>query len=100
MSKRASKKVGSVNPCNTMALYNDKGEQIGYCLHTPNNFAVACIINKNVSYGKAYYELFGETIRKRTDVQDTITVYETLLSRNNTIIKNEINEHKSHIKFS
>ena len=55
---------------------------------------------KNVSYGKAYYELFGETIRKRTDVQDTITVYETLLSKNNTIIKNEINEHKSHIKFS
>ena len=56
MSKKMTK-LGSVNPCALLYLYNKDNEEIGTCLDTPNNFAVACMLNDNVQYGKAYYNL-------------------------------------------
>lgn len=59
------KKLGSVKPCNMMTLYNKKNNIIGSCMDTSNNFAVACLINQNVTYGKTYYQYFREEIRTR-----------------------------------
>lgn len=82
MSKKITK-LGSVNPCVLLFLYDKDNKEIGTCLDTPNNFAVACMLNDNVQYGKAYYQFFGETIKQRKD-KDTLE---------------EINRHKLTINF-
>ena len=84
MSKKMTK-LGSVNPCALLYLYNKDNEEIGTCLDTPNNFAVACMLNDNVQYGKAYYQFFGETI-KLVSLEDKGTL-------------EEINRHKLTINF-
>lgn len=100
MSKSTSsyikKKLGSVNPCNMMALYDKKNIIIGSCMDTPNNFAVACLINPNVTYGKTYYQRFGEEIRTRESVQDRIDMYQQDIDSNDI---EEINRHKMTINF-
>ena len=97
MSKKMTK-LGSVNPCNMLFLY-DKNNNT--CLDTPNNFAVACMLNDNVQYGKAYYQFFGETIKQRKDkdISDRISVYQKLVSLENKDTLEEINRHKLTINF-
>lgn len=92
------KKVGSVNPCNLMFLYDKNDNQLGTCLDTPNNFAIACILNKNVHYGVAYYPLFGTNKKYRSGVSEIIKSYETLRTKYKHI-NDEIEKHKEHINF-
>ena len=62
------KKIGSVNPCNILYLYNLKDECIGYCLDTPNAFACACAINNSIIKGVANYAYFNDEIKLSNDV--------------------------------
>lgn len=100
MSKKMIK-LGSVNPCNMMTLYDVNNNYIGECLDTPNNFAVACLINDKVEYGKAWYQYFGEVIRSRhyEDISDRINIYKKLSEKKHIDTINEINKHKEMIKF-
>ena len=97
MSKmNITRKLGSVNPCGMTMLYDKENNLIGSCMDTPNNFAVACLINAKVAYGKTYYPCFGEDIRTRESVQDRIDMYQGHIERNNM---EEINRHKLTIKL-
>ena len=100
MSKKMTK-LGSVNPCNMLFLYDKNNKEIGTCLDTPNNFAVACMLNDNVQYGKAYYQSFGETIKQRKDkdILDRISVYQKLVSLEDKGTLEEINRHKLNINI-
>ena len=100
MSKKMTK-LGSVNPCALLFLYDKNNKEIGTCLDTPNNFAVACMLNDNVQYGKAYYQFFGETIKQRKDkdILDRISVYQKLVSLEDKGTLEEINRHKLNINF-
>lgn len=64
---KQTKKVGSVNPCNVLMLFDAKGNEIGKCLDTPNAFAIACYLYDDISFGTAYYQYFGRTQRNRND---------------------------------
>lgn len=77
-NSRTTKKLGSVNPCANMSLFDKDGKLLGYCMDTPNSFAVACLANKNVSYGKAYYQMFADTVRYANDVdiQERMSMYD------------------------
>lgn len=100
MSKKMTK-LGSVNPCALLYLYNKDNEEIGTCLDTPNNFAVACMLNNNVQYGKAYYQFFGETIKQRKDkdISGRISIYQKLVNLEDKDTLEEINRHKLNINF-
>lgn len=63
-----TQKIGSVNACETMALFDKDNNIIGRCFDTPNAFAYACVLSDKVIKGKAYYKYFGDdeaTIRER-----------------------------------
>ena len=62
------KKIGSVNPCNTLFLYDIHNKCIGYCLDTPNAFACACFLNKTIMQGVANYCYFENKIMLSNDV--------------------------------
>lgn len=64
------KKLGSINPCSIAYLYDKKGHTLGTTLDTPNAIAYAMAINPNVAYAKAYYRMFGDTIKYRDDLSD------------------------------
>lgn len=61
-------KIGSVNPCNILYLFNFQNKCIGYCLDTPNAFACACSINNSIMKGVANYSYFDYNIRLSNDV--------------------------------
>lgn len=88
------KNLGSINPCNTLFLYDKDKKLLGECLDTPNSFAVACCINNNITYGKAYYQFFNDDIRKRNDKDniERIIMFNELLKNNNIADFNSIKE--------
>lgn len=96
MSKKTTK-LGSVKPCSLLSLYSKENKYIGTCLDTPNNFAVACMLNENIDYGKAYYLHFEDVIRKKndTDILERISTYKKLEKK----LQDEINTHKQTINF-
>ena len=71
------KKLGSINACNLLTLFDKDNKVIGNCLDTPNAFAKCCANNKHIVKGVAHYQLFGDTIRLRddSDIQDRIKMY-------------------------
>lgn len=94
-------KIGSVNPCSVLYLYNENGKCIGECLDTPNCFAVACLVNPLVMSGKAFYEHFNETLKEREDkdIQERMDTYQKCLERFPESTQKEIDYHFSNIKF-
>lgn len=92
------KKIGSVNPCNLLVLTDNQDKQIGTCLDTPNNFAVACMLNDKVCKGKAHYQLFKTECKYRNDddIQERIKSYEKF---KDNILKQEYEHHKKFINF-
>ena len=47
MKNKTIKVLGNVNAAHLAIILNAKGEQIGYCMDTPNNAAYALSINPN-----------------------------------------------------
>ena len=62
------KKIGSINPCNTLFLYDIDNKCIGTCLDTPNAFAYACSLRNNIVKGIAIYAHFEDNFRMCNDV--------------------------------
>lgn len=85
-----NKKIGSINPCNCLGLYNNLNQHIGECLDTPNAFAFACAINPNVFKGVAHYQFFGNTYRyaNEDDIIDRINYYKKSINNNIDNLKN------------
>lgn len=92
------KKIGSVNPCNMMFLFDKNGKEIGTCMDTPNSFAVACVMNSRVAYGKAHYQFFGTTVRKR-DEKDNLDRVATYRNRRFESTKEEYDRLKQYVNF-
>lgn len=91
-------KLGSINPCEKLLLYDKNKKLLGECLNTPNSFAVACYINNNIAYGRAYYQFFDDNIRKRNDKDniERIDMLHALLENNNV---EDFNSIKKTIKW-
>lgn len=70
-------KIGSINPCNMCALYNDQNKIIGQCIDTPNAFAYACVLNNNIVKGVARYQFFGDECRYKNnnDIMERINIF-------------------------
>ena len=64
------KKIGNVNGAILANLMDEQNNVIGTTLDTPNAIAYAMAVNPNVTHSVAHYELFGDTIRTRQELQD------------------------------
>ena len=66
--------LGSVNASGTATLFDKNNHVVGYCFDTPNAFAAACILNKEVIKMETFYQYFGKSVRTRNnkDIQERI----------------------------
>lgn len=97
-------KIGSVNPCNIMYLYNKHNEIIGHCLDTPNNFAMAVIINPDSDIVKGVAHYIGYKTPNTyhindDDIKERINTYHLLEIKNYNIYQQDISYHSQFIKI-
>lgn len=97
-------KIGSVNPCNILHLYNKNNEIIGHCLDTPNNFAIAIILNPNsdIVKGIAHYAICkNHNIYNinDNDIKERINTYHLLEIKNYNVYQQDISYHSQFIKI-
>lgn len=64
------KKIGCINAAIQATLLDVRGKVLGFCIDTPNCIAYAMTQNKDVFKSVAHYQMFGNSIHYRKDLQD------------------------------